>query len=164
MSWDALGAVSEALGAVVVVASVWYLAVQIRKQTEEASMTATRELARDWNEINADLSRDPDLLRLYRIAITDLESLEDDDRLRAGFLVNRIFRRFEQHYLHLARATVESSYVESVNGRMREMLSFPGIQLWWERNRGAYENGFKAHVETLMAEAKATENQSSFRD
>ena len=50
MNWDALGAISEALGAVVVVASVWYLAIQIRRQTEEASMTATRELARRSEE------------------------------------------------------------------------------------------------------------------
>ncbi len=163
MNWDALGAISETLGAAVVVASVWYLAIQIRKQTEEASMTATRELARDFNEIGADLTRDPELLRLYRSAIMDLDGLEDDDRLRIGFLFSRFFTCFEQHYLHLERATAESSYIESINSRMREVFTFPGVQLWWERNKDAFEKGFADRVNNLLAEAKTVDYQSSFK-
>lgn len=162
MNWDAVGAISETVGVVVVVTSVWYLAVQIRKQTDEARMTATRDLARDWNELNADLSRDPELIRLYREAIFDIDGLEDNERLQFGFLMNRGFRCFEQHYLHFSRETIETPYVDSINSRMREMLSFPGIQLWWERNRLSYEVNFQEHVDSLKSEAKAAGYQSSF--
>jgi hypothetical protein len=44
MTWDAIGAVGEIVGAVAVVVSVIYLSVQVEKQTEEARLTATREL------------------------------------------------------------------------------------------------------------------------
>ncbi len=45
MIWDALGAAGEIVGALAVVVSVVYLAVQIGKQTAESRMAATRELS-----------------------------------------------------------------------------------------------------------------------
>jgi len=47
MNWDAIGALSESVGAIVVVITLLYLATQIRAQTKESRLTATRELARD---------------------------------------------------------------------------------------------------------------------
>lgn len=163
MNWEAIGAVSETVGVIVVVASVWYLAIQIRKQTDEARMTATRELARDFNDIGADLTRDAELLHLYRIAISDIDSLEDNDRLRIGFLFNRAFRTFEQHYLHVSGDTIEATYLESVNTRIREFMSFPGVQRWWELNRDSYEINFRTYVEVLLEESRSTVYQSSFK-
>ncbi len=43
MNWDALGAIGEIVGATAVVISVIYLAVQIRKQTVESRLSATRD-------------------------------------------------------------------------------------------------------------------------
>lgn len=45
MNWDAIAAVGEIMGALAVVVSVAYLAVQIRKQTAESRLTAARELS-----------------------------------------------------------------------------------------------------------------------
>lgn len=163
MNWDAFGAVSDALGVAVVVASVWYLAIQVRKQTDEARMTATRELARDWNEIIADLTRDPEFLKLYRKAIIDIEGLADDDRLRVSFFFNRTFRTFEQHFLHLSREAIETPYIDSVNGRMLELMTFPGVVRWWELNRDSYEINFKEYIETLLVEANTKGYDSSFK-
>jgi len=163
MNWEAISAISDVAGVVFIVASVWYLAVQIRKQTDEARMTATRELARDFNEFNADISRDPEFVKLYRKALADIDSLEDDDRFRVSAHISRLFRCFEQHYLHLSGRNVEASYMTSINFRMREMLALPGIQLWWERNRSAYESKFRNCVESLLIEAKANVYESSFK-
>jgi hypothetical protein len=163
MNWEAIGEISDTAGVIVVVASVWYLAAQVRKQTDEARMTATRELARDFSEVTGDISRDPELTSLYRRAIGDIDSLEDDDRLRIGMLFTRVFRCYEQHYLHVFGNTVESLYIESINTRMREMLTFPGVQRWWALNNAAFEVNFRSYVDALLIEAKTIGYQSSFR-
>ena len=55
MNWDAAGAIGEIIGATAVVVSVIYLAVQIRGQTEQAKLAATRELMSNftnrWTEL-----------------------------------------------------------------------------------------------------------------
>ena len=58
MNWDALTATAEITGAASVINSVVYLAVQVKKQTEEARFMATRELSNQINEISRDISND----------------------------------------------------------------------------------------------------------
>ena len=50
MNWDAIGAVGEIIGAVGVIASVMYLALQIKKQTRESQMAAMRDLSHQLQE------------------------------------------------------------------------------------------------------------------
>ena len=41
MNWDAIGALYEAIGALAVVITLLYLAIQIKEQTKETRLTAT---------------------------------------------------------------------------------------------------------------------------
>lgn len=50
MNWNEIGAVGEAAGAIAVMVSVVYLAVQVRKQTRESRFAATRELAAQFQD------------------------------------------------------------------------------------------------------------------
>jgi len=45
MNWDAIGAVSEIVGAAAVVISLMYLAVQIRNQNAESKAGAMRDIS-----------------------------------------------------------------------------------------------------------------------
>ncbi len=45
MNWELISTVSEFVGALAVVASVIYLATQIRRQTTESRLVATRDLS-----------------------------------------------------------------------------------------------------------------------
>lgn len=62
INWIAVSAIADVVGVVGVVLSVVYLAQQIRKQTAEARLTATRELACQLNEVVGLYITDPDLL------------------------------------------------------------------------------------------------------
>jgi hypothetical protein len=58
MNWEAIGAVGEVFGAIAVVVSVIYLAIQVRKQTEEARLAATRELAAQFQSMVEPVAHD----------------------------------------------------------------------------------------------------------
>ncbi len=45
MNWDAIGAVGEIVGALAVVVSLVYLAIQVRRQNRESSMLAMHEIS-----------------------------------------------------------------------------------------------------------------------
>ena len=49
MNWEAIGAIGELLSVVVVVASVIYLAIQIRENTRVSQNEAYRETIEIWN-------------------------------------------------------------------------------------------------------------------
>ena len=113
MNWDALGVVVEAVGAIGVIVSVFYLASQILKQTTEAQLAETRDLARFNNEIAGSVSSDRELLKIYLKGASDYDSLSDEDRLAFGFFISRGMRLQEQIYLHSTHENVHASFYES---------------------------------------------------
>ena len=58
MNWDAIGALSESVGAIAVFITLLYLAIQIRAQTKESRLTATRDLSRDYLNAIDSITRD----------------------------------------------------------------------------------------------------------
>ena len=91
-----IGNISEIIGSGAVVISVVYLAFQVRKQTEEARLAATRELAGQFAEVLAPLTQDKDFNELYLEAVRDYDSLPNPERLRMSAYLQRGFRLMEQ--------------------------------------------------------------------
>ena len=58
MNWDAIGALSESVGAIAVFITLLYLVIQIRAQTKESRLTATRDLSRDYLNAIDSITRD----------------------------------------------------------------------------------------------------------
>ena len=146
LNWDALGVVVEGIGAVGVIISVFYLAAQIRKQTTEAQLAATRDLARFNSEIAESVQSNPALLKIYSKGTAKYDSLSEEERLAFGFMVSRGFRLQEQVYLHSMHESVHASFYESIRARLDEQLALDGVRKWWDLNQGAFSTEFRDYV------------------
>ncbi len=153
MNFDAISALAELIAAIGVIVTLIYLAVQIKKQTEEARLAATRELAKEYRDILEPLTFHPEVLDLYRRAIADYDSLPEDERIRIHFLISRFFRWNEQQHLQMSRGNYDDSFFESMTLRLIEFLSNRGIQQWWRRNKDAFGREFRDFVEANLIEA-----------
>ncbi|MFT4563468.1 MAG: hypothetical protein ACI9BW_003224 [Gammaproteobacteria bacterium] len=152
MNWDAWGLVVESVGALGVIVSVIYLAAQIRKQTQEARLAATRDLAKFNDDIAASAMANPELLEIYRKGALDYESLSELERLSFGFFISRGLRLQEQVYLHSVVGNMEQAFYESLRGRLDEQLGFAGTAHWWGLNRHAFGPAFRDHVDGLLVD------------
>ena len=149
MNWDAIGAAGEIVGAFAVVVSIIYLAGQVRNQTREARLTATRELSRDYRELVRSIAKDPELYEIYRRAVSSYNGLPDSDRMRIHLYVfSPIYGVLEQQYLHLTHGNIDLVFLESIRNRIAESARLPGIREWWERNRHIYGEEFRAYVDS----------------
>ena len=61
MNWDAIGAVGEIIGAVVVIVTLLYVAKQIRQTSKSLEMAALRDTTAQWNQWSELLVTTPDL-------------------------------------------------------------------------------------------------------
>src|SRR5436309_12876734 len=82
MNWEAINAVAQLVSSIGVVASLWYLAVQVHRNTrvtrlsaQDAASTALRDVTRPFAE-NAESGR------IWRIGLENLEALSPDDKAR----------------------------------------------------------------------------------
>ncbi len=164
MNWDAIGALGEVFGAIAVVASVWYLAVQVQKQTQESKMAATRDLAAQYQSTLDLIIQDPELTAIWVVAVQDYLSLPNNDRLRVAFYLQRITRVMEAQFLHTLTENMESALFESTRYAFFEALTFPGVQQWWELSRDMFEPRFKAHVDEMIPRAREKGYNSSFKE
>jgi hypothetical protein len=95
MNWEAVGAISQIVGAVLVGITLIYLAVQLRQNTsalKSSTFLAISTLMGSTMEVWATHS---DLAPLLIKAQAGLDELSPDERARFGFLMMMAFRRVE---------------------------------------------------------------------
>ena len=163
MNWDAIGAIGENIGALAVVVSVVYLAVQIRKQTAESRLAAARELSNLYIQTLRSTREDKEFCSLYLKSIQNYDDLPAEQRYRVAIFIQEAFRMFEQHYVHIRQQKADPLFVDSINLSFEEWLTFPGIQRWWELSNDMFVPQFRDHVAGMIAAAKVRGHSSSFK-
>ena len=164
MNWDAYGAVGEVVGAIAVVVSVAYLAVQIRRQTDQARLAATRDIGDQRNDLLHLLIEDSEVANLYLKAVNDYDSLPNNDRIRMTFLFQQLMRLAEQQHLHVKQGNIDPAYFDSMDRTYFEWLTFPGTQQWWTGSKEFFEPEFRERIDTLIDKARERGYQSTFRE
>ena len=161
MTWDAIGAVGEIIGAVAVVISLVYLASQLRHSNELARENAYRELQRDIGQIMSELNRDPGLHTIWREALYDQKAVSDSDRERLGFVLSQLFGTLNTAH-HSSRRDHELR--EFVDYRINIILENPIIRDWWKRQRMQQPNPFRSLVDSRIAaieQSRITKSEKS---
>jgi hypothetical protein len=152
LTWDGVGAIAELLGAVATVATLAYLAVQIR-QASATSRAQIRQSIAD-SQIHYVNSRaiDPFLRR----AIQKLYSGEElDDEERFGLQVHLIahLRLFENYFAQHSLGTLD---LEDWRAQRELLKRFLQIDAYWEAysfSDGTWNRHFAAEVERIRAES-----------
>jgi len=131
-------------------ASLVYVAIQLRNQTIEARLAATRHLADTFLKAVDGIAHDRVLMDIYRKGQTDYDALEDVERLQLSFWLVEMFRIMEQVHLHRTTSSAERLFVSSLQRAIEEFLEPPGIQRWWERSRNMFDPTFCGYVDETI--------------
>jgi hypothetical protein len=131
MNWDALGAIGEIIGAVAVIATLYYLSLQIKINSNEISKSADVQRAQSTHNTNAlyikvwqPLMQDSELASIYLKGIND-ELLDDVERLRFCVYINTFLALIEAAYTQIEADTsfAELDEVAALFGLMRPYMN-----------------------------------------
>ena len=149
MNWEAIGAVGEVLGAIGVILTLVYLAVQIRQntammtaQTVQASVDATQRVLlfrAEHPEVRA-------ILRKAR-SVDDLNA--DEFELLTAYL-QATFMNFQARLQHNTRGVFDASVNESYENILVDYLEGAYVQRWWAYSRPLYGNAFREHCDQII--------------
>ena len=102
MNWDAIGAIAELLGAIGVIASLVYLATQIRQSREQMSQNTRALRAGSYQQFDDSLQATvmegvtvPALDRVVRLGMANFEQLSEEDAFRFNFWMSSLMRRYD---------------------------------------------------------------------
>jgi hypothetical protein len=162
MNWDALGALGDLIGGFAVVASLIYLAVQVRhsaRQTNEntralriTSRQAVQEAFARWRALLSDAR----LAELYLRGSQDYSALSRDERFQFGLVAQEMFYAYETLFVQSSGVgtTSAATAVEQISIAVRP----PGLRDWWLRNRRLFDHQFAEQVDQLVSNVS---NQSA---
>jgi hypothetical protein len=163
MNWDAIGAIGENIGAIAVVASVIYLATQIKRQTTESKLAATRDLSAKRVDTMKSVLNDEGVAEIYLRAIRDYESLKGADRIRASSLFHIWARNSEQEFIHMGTGHADDPYLESVDHVMSNgIVVARGFRQWWQTTGQGFNKDFQDHVNELIAATEESPGSRNF--
>ena len=157
MNWDAIAAVAELLGALGVIASLVYLATQIRQNTRSAREAAWHSVVSDLQQFRSLIAQDPEVARIYREGLRDLKSLNDDDRWRFGALMQSLYSVWETAFRTRSEGLFQHHFDDIAWQATR-----PGFREWWSKGKRLYSAEFRQFIdETLESSARPPEPPAS---
>lgn len=164
MNWEAVGAISEAIGVVAILISLAYLAVQIRQSTREFSrgreanqLAAFESNIESGNRIRELLLIHPELLQLLADGYSGYKKLNGPANLRFGMLMRNIFSSMQGAYIrHLSLGHDPDEFAGSIR-MLDEILQQRGAREWLETNNPDWRSEFQALVELRLETFKQEE-------
>jgi hypothetical protein len=147
MTLQDLGNIGEFVAAVATLATLVYLAIQIRQNTGTVRAGTYHASSTAWSELCVKLAADPSLAEIYHLGRVSPDSLSKEDMRRFELAFDAMLAQIENFYLQYA----EGHLSESNQNRFAEILGLqfrtPGVKRYWVQRRGLYTMEFVRYVE-----------------
>ena len=162
MNWDALGAIGEVVGAIAVVVTLIYLAVQIRQNTSSIRASTLQSNTNVWASTFTAIA-DEELARVYAIGSLGSPEAKPIAYTQFFFLCKAMFVGFEDQYYQYRQGTLdENIYLGYERSIALQALAFPGVQAWWRQTRDTYSPEFVARIDKMIAEVPLANVNDSY--
>ncbi len=147
MSWDALAAIAEALGAVAVLASLVYLAAQIRQNTKMIKSSIRQQLT--TTAVDA-ISKTIDLADVMTKAVNE-ETLTAAEQFQLNQMHRVAFRGFEDFAYQNEHGLLDPSEWTARLESIRAFMSFPQVRGNWLATREQYSENLQRVIDPLAS-------------
>jgi hypothetical protein len=152
LTLEDFGNLGEVIGAIAVVISLVYLAVQIRQNTRMVRASAEQAVFESGIEFDRTLVSDPELTRIWHLGRSNPDELTKEEARRFRRLMSMLYRNFENLYFQHQKALVDD-HVFAVwrEGFFIQFYQQPGVLRWWESYGGFFTEEFRGFVERERA-------------
>jgi hypothetical protein len=146
-----LGSIGELIAAVATIATLGYLALQIR-----ASVGSTRaEARRTMDVVGLDavsrIAENPELAGLFMRGLGEPEALSPEEWFRFTLSLSVFFSMHETAWAETQGGTIGLGELEKMFDRLKPFALSPGGRMWWQQRSGMYQREFRDYFESRLA-------------
>jgi len=147
---QSLANLGEIVGAAAVVASLLYLAVQVRQGTNaQRTENYARALER-ISSVQSALSLDSEISRIFASGVQDTSSLTPLEKIRFTWALYESFDAFEFMFHTYEINQIPEEVWERWSATVAWWMSFPGVQAWWQSRPVQFSRSFTLFVESII--------------
>ena len=148
MNWEAIGAVGEILGACGVIATLFYLAVQVRVQNREARLAAMHDISTAFRESYTAFN-DEGIADIFVRGNKEFKSLSDTEKVRLVATINPLIKVFEEAFFQYNQGRLDDQLWYAMTKQYSFLLSAPSLEEVWKQRRAHYNEAFRDFVDGL---------------
>lgn len=148
MNWEAVGAVGEIVGAVAVVMSLVYLALQIRVQNREARAASVHQVMHEYSTTISALLQ-PEMADIWVSAIEDFDNLTPSQRVRVVVYLTAGVRSFEDAYYQWREGRLEDDVWRALLTPLLDVKSTDAFSRFWVLRRHQFRAEFTDYIDSL---------------
>jgi hypothetical protein len=145
---ETINAVAQLVAAFGVVASLFYLAAQIRQNTRSMRAVVVDSLAHSMVDLLP--AQAPESMRAFAAVVENWYGASDEDRLRAIPFIFATFKVFENAWFQQRQGTLDAEHWQGWDGYIRTYYHRPGVKEWWQLRRAAFAPGFRNYIEATQ--------------
>jgi len=153
VNWDAIGAIGEVVGAIAVVATLFYLAVQIRQNTRMSRASMTKDLLLASRSAIMDLTSNDKLAEIWAEVRDDFESA---DAARRYTFYQSFFRLYELQFNLSNQGLLDQSIAASYELVIRMFTQTKHFDQYWHIARSQFHKDFAEYVDSQREAAGGT--------
>ena len=154
MNWDAIGAIAETLGAVGVIASLFYLASQIRRSSESTEAATVLAVSQATQDRLMGIAQTPELAEAMRKSLSG-EELSGAESVQVSFFNRASVRGIENTFTQHRRGLLSTEEWQAYEALLHLNIHGPVFETWWAREAGTFSAEFRALIDRLSVRPPA---------
>ena len=157
MNWDAIGAVGEIVGAVAVIVTLIYLAIQIRDSARAPRAAAVTDATTGMQAFYEALGSDLQTAKLFLDGMIDPDSLAKHEQFQFVMLLHSAFLGFQRSFFLSRAGTLDIELRDSIGTAVHAVNHLPGTAFYWRQRKAFFQPEFVEWVEELLARRPLTD-------
>lgn len=142
--------IGEILAAAGVIASVAFVALEIRQNSQAQVLSTTQTVVSDYIGSLEKFVDNPDFACLYVRGAQDYQTLSGSERLRfSAFYMSTYYQLQEMHRLS-EDGSIDADTWSGFHSLLRETTRYPGVRQWFDARRDWFSTRFQDYIDALM--------------
>lgn len=146
MTIQDLGSIGELVAAIATVATLIYLAVQIRANTTASKAEARRATRLSSSAVNLAIVSDDSVARIFQVGLGDPSKLDAQEWVRFSFLMGEVIGNNAALYEEISAGILLEADFEPANAIITQFLRTPGGRKFWQQFGPTFPGGFREFV------------------
>jgi hypothetical protein len=130
MNWDVMAAIAEVIGAIGVIGTLIYLAIELRKSTTATRQQSYHSIATRRIGIFDGFVQDREMMNIFIMGTSGGE-LDELDSNRFFYQMTNFMSHFQDIYMQFLAGTIEAKVWEAERRMTGAVLEQPGFLSWW---------------------------------
>src|SRR2546429_7117561 len=144
MNWEAINAVAQLVSSIGVVASLWYLAIQVHRSTRISKLSAQDAAATALRDVTRPFAESAENGKIWRVGLENLESLSADDQARFFHFAFQFLKAMETIHFHYIYGLMDESIWRGWGNFYKHYFTSPGIAFYWNLRHDLFSQRFPA--------------------